>query len=131
MWCEVFPQRSVALTLGGPEAMGPRLRGDDDHQACAAIFVYARYMKTRSIEVDDDTAAALTQRAAERGVSLPELVAELMTLDAAPVAADAADSPGWTAAGSHSRRSKRWPTARRWCAGCRAGARRHSGAGAH
>jgi predicted transcriptional regulator len=48
-------------------------------------------MKTRSIEVDDDTAAALTQRAAERGVSVPELVAELMTLDAAPVAADAAE----------------------------------------
>jgi predicted transcriptional regulator len=48
-------------------------------------------MKTRSIEVDDDTAAALTQRAAERGVSVPELVAELMTLDAAAVAADAAE----------------------------------------
>jgi predicted transcriptional regulator len=48
-------------------------------------------MKTRSIEVDDDTAAALTQRAAERGVSVPELVAELMTLDATPVAADAAE----------------------------------------
>ena len=46
-------------------------------------------MKTRSIEVDDDTAAALTQRAAERGVSVPELVAELVTLDATPVAADA------------------------------------------
>ncbi|HEU0081412.1 MAG TPA: hypothetical protein VFQ87_00945 [Bradyrhizobium sp.] len=48
-------------------------------------------MKTRSIEVDDDTAAALTQRAAERGVSVPQLVAELMTLDAVPVAADAAE----------------------------------------
>ena len=48
-------------------------------------------MKTRSIEVDDDTAAALTQRAAERGVSVPQLVAELMTLDAVPAAADAAE----------------------------------------
>jgi predicted transcriptional regulator len=48
-------------------------------------------MKTRSIEVDDDTAAALTQRAAERGVSVPELVAELVTLDATPVAADATE----------------------------------------
>jgi hypothetical protein len=39
-------------------------------------------MKTRSIEVDDDTATALTQRAAERGVSVPELEAELVTLEA-------------------------------------------------
>jgi predicted transcriptional regulator len=48
-------------------------------------------MKTRSIEVDDDTAAALTQRAAERGVSVPELVAELVTLEAGPVVAEAGD----------------------------------------
>ena len=48
-------------------------------------------MKTRSIEVDDDTATALTQRAAERGVSVPELVAELVTLEAGPDAADAGD----------------------------------------
>jgi predicted transcriptional regulator len=47
-------------------------------------------MKTRSIEVDDDTATALTQRAAERGVSVPELVAELVTLEAGPVVAEAA-----------------------------------------
>ena len=51
------------------------------------VFMYAVCMKTRSIEVDDDTAAALSQRAAERGVSVPELVAELVTLDATPVAA--------------------------------------------
>jgi predicted transcriptional regulator len=44
-------------------------------------------MKTRSIEVDDDTATALTQRAAERGVSVPELV----TLEAGPVVAEAGD----------------------------------------
>jgi predicted transcriptional regulator len=48
-------------------------------------------MKIRSIEVDDDTATALTQRAAERGVSVPELVAELVTLEAGPVVAEAAD----------------------------------------
>jgi predicted transcriptional regulator len=48
-------------------------------------------MKTRSIEVDDDTATALTQRAAERGVSVPELVAELVTLEAGPVVAGAVD----------------------------------------
>jgi predicted transcriptional regulator len=48
-------------------------------------------MKTRSIEVDDDTAVALTQRAAERGVSVPELVAELVTLEAGPVVAEAGD----------------------------------------
>jgi hypothetical protein len=48
-------------------------------------------MKTRSIEVDDDTATALTQRAAERGVSVPELVAELVTLEAGPAGAEAGD----------------------------------------
>jgi len=48
-------------------------------------------MKTRSIEVDDDTATALTQRVAERGVSVPELVAELVTLEAGPVVAEAGD----------------------------------------
>jgi predicted transcriptional regulator len=48
-------------------------------------------MKTQTIEVDDDTAHALIQRAAERGVSVPELVAELVTLDAQPVAADRDD----------------------------------------
>jgi predicted transcriptional regulator len=46
-------------------------------------------MKTRSIEVDHDTADALTRRAAERGVSVPELVAELVTLDAGPTEAEA------------------------------------------
>jgi predicted transcriptional regulator len=54
-------------------------------------FGYHAPMKTRSIEVDDDTATALTQRAAERGVSVPELVAELVTLEAGPVVAEAGD----------------------------------------
>ena len=48
-------------------------------------------MKTQTIEIDDDTAAALKQRAQERGVTVPELVAELVTLAASPVDADAAD----------------------------------------
>jgi hypothetical protein len=48
-------------------------------------------MKTQAIEIDVETAAALEQRAAERGVSVPELVAELVTLEAGPVAADADD----------------------------------------
>jgi hypothetical protein len=48
-------------------------------------------MKTRSIEVDDDTATALTQRAAERGINVPELVAELVTLEAAPAVTEAGD----------------------------------------
>jgi hypothetical protein len=58
-------------------------------------------MKTRSIEVDGDTATALTQRAAERGVSVPELVAELVTLEAGPVLAEAADI---------AERDRRWKT---------------------
>ncbi len=55
------------------------------------VFGYHGPMKTRSIEVDDDTATALTQRAAERGVSVPELVAELVTLEAGPVVAEAGE----------------------------------------
>jgi hypothetical protein len=37
--------------------------------------------KTDTIEVDETTAAILKSRAAERGVSVSELVAELVTLD--------------------------------------------------
>jgi predicted transcriptional regulator len=48
-------------------------------------------MKTQAIEIDVDTAAALEQRAAERGVSVPELVAELVTLEAGPADADVDD----------------------------------------
>jgi predicted transcriptional regulator len=44
-------------------------------------------MKTRSIEIDDDTATALTQRAAERGASVPELV----TMAVGPTVAEAGD----------------------------------------
>lgn len=36
--------------------------------------------RTESIEVDGDTAAALKERAAERGVSVSQLVAELVPL---------------------------------------------------
>jgi predicted transcriptional regulator len=48
-------------------------------------------MKTQTIEIDEDTATALKQRAQERGVTVPELVAELVTLAAGPVDADADD----------------------------------------
>jgi predicted transcriptional regulator len=41
-------------------------------------------MKTQTIEIDDATANALRQRAEERGVSVPELVAELLVLEAGP-----------------------------------------------
>jgi predicted transcriptional regulator len=48
-------------------------------------------MKTQTIEIDDNTAAALKQRAAERGVSVPELVAELVTLETGPADASTDD----------------------------------------
>jgi predicted transcriptional regulator len=48
-------------------------------------------MKTQTIEIDDETAMALKQRAAERGVSVPELVAELVTLEAGPADAGVDD----------------------------------------
>jgi predicted transcriptional regulator len=42
----------------------------------------------KTIEIDDQTATALKQRADERGLSVPELVAELATLEIGPVEAD-------------------------------------------
>jgi hypothetical protein len=48
-------------------------------------------MKTQTIEIDDSTAAALKRRAAEQGVTVPELVAELATLAVSPVEADLDD----------------------------------------
>jgi predicted transcriptional regulator len=48
-------------------------------------------MKTETIEIDEDTAMALKQRARERGVTVPELVAELITLEAGPVETDVAE----------------------------------------
>jgi predicted transcriptional regulator len=48
-------------------------------------------MKTQTIEIDDDTATALKQRAAELGVSVPQLVAELITLEAGPAEVDRDD----------------------------------------
>jgi predicted transcriptional regulator len=48
-------------------------------------------MKTQTIEVDDDTATTLKRRAAERGVSLTELVAELVSLETRPTEASSAD----------------------------------------
>jgi len=55
------------------------------------VFGYNLSMKTQTIEVDDDTATALKQRAAERGVSVPELVAELVNLEARSADADVDD----------------------------------------
>jgi predicted transcriptional regulator len=55
------------------------------------VLGYDPTMKTQTIEIDDDTATALKQRAQERGVTVPELVAELVTLAASPVDADADD----------------------------------------
>jgi hypothetical protein len=40
------------------------------------------------IEVDEETAGVLHTRAAELGVSVPELIAELATLESEPVAVD-------------------------------------------
>jgi predicted transcriptional regulator len=48
-------------------------------------------MKTQIIEIDEGTAMALKQRAQERGVTVPELVAELVTLEAGPLDPDVAD----------------------------------------
>src|ERR1700682_5843835 len=46
------------------------------------VFGYDPQMKTQIIEIDHDTAMALKQR----GLSVPELVAELVTLEAGPSA---------------------------------------------
>ena len=48
-------------------------------------------MKTQTIEIDDGTATALKRRAEERGVTVPELVAQLATLAVSPVEADVDD----------------------------------------
>ncbi|MFY9953578.1 hypothetical protein [Bradyrhizobium sp.] len=84
-------------------------------------------MKTQTIEVDDDTATVLKQRAAELGVSVPQLVAELVMHEAGPAQADGDDvaeldlrwkafeAQGSVAAGGMS------------CGGSKLGVRRHSG----
>ena len=45
-------------------------------------------MKTQTIEVDEVTATTLKTRAAERGVSVSQLVADLVTLESEPIAVD-------------------------------------------
>jgi predicted transcriptional regulator len=77
-------ERRLNPQMGG-DIERPRLL-DQEH-----VLSYDPTMKTQTIEIDDDTAAALKQRAQERGVTVPELVAELVTLAASPVDADAAD----------------------------------------
>jgi hypothetical protein len=44
-------------------------------------------MRTQTIEIDDSTALVLERRAAERGVTVPELVAELATIAVSPIEA--------------------------------------------
>ena len=57
------------------------------------ITSYLRYplgMTTNvTIEVDERTASVLQVRAAERGISVSELVAEFVTLDSEPIALEA------------------------------------------
>ncbi len=48
-------------------------------------------MKTQTIEIDSKTAIALRQRAEERGVTVPELVAELAATEASSAEADRDD----------------------------------------
>jgi hypothetical protein len=48
-------------------------------------------MKMHTIEVDEATAEALRTRAAELGVSISDLVAELAALDKEPVAPESGD----------------------------------------
>jgi predicted transcriptional regulator len=45
-------------------------------------------MKTQTIEIESDIATALKQRAEEQGVTVSELVAELVTVATGPVEAD-------------------------------------------
>jgi predicted transcriptional regulator len=51
-------------------------------------FDMVRFMKTRTIEVDETTAATLRTRAAERGATVAELVAELVLLEGEAVSAE-------------------------------------------
>ena len=48
-------------------------------------------MKTHTIEIDEATATALKTRAAERGMSVSELVAELVALDGEPIEVDSSE----------------------------------------
>jgi hypothetical protein len=79
--------------------------------------------------IDDSTASALKQRAAERGVTVPELVAELVTIAVSPAATDAAEIAELDRAGKRSKRKTRWPRATRSSDGFKHGARQRSGAG--
>jgi hypothetical protein len=76
--------------------------------------------KNQTIEVDGATAAALKERAAERGVSIAELVAELVPLAIGDAAI--ADGPPSSAASRRCRTPKS-------SAGCVAGEVRISGPG--
>ena len=45
-------------------------------------------MKTQTIEIDSDTATALKEHAEEQGITVSQLVAELVTVATGPVEAD-------------------------------------------
>ena len=49
-------------------------------------------MKMQTIEVDEATAHALKTVAAERGLSVPELVPELVSLDSEPVSIESSET---------------------------------------
>jgi hypothetical protein len=51
-----------------------------------------------SIEIDQDTANVLQMRAAELGITVPQLVAELATLDAELETPNPRRSPNWIVA---------------------------------
>jgi predicted transcriptional regulator len=77
---EVTTRRREENRLGGPHGIEPaRLR-----------LGYSRAMNANvSIEVDKHTAEVLEARAAELGVTVSQLIAELAALDGAPREADA------------------------------------------
>ena len=54
-------------------------------------------MRTQTIEIDDSTALVLERRAAERGVTVPELVAELATIAVSPIEASVELDRRWAA----------------------------------
>jgi hypothetical protein len=72
-------------------------------------------MKTQTIELDDATATALRQRAEERGVSVPELLAELLVLETVQLGRATTRSPNWAAAGTHSRPRSLSSPMMTWC----------------
>jgi hypothetical protein len=81
-------------------------------------------MKMQTIEVDEATAATLKTRAAERGVSVSELVAELVSFEASRSPLNQVRLPSWIVAGKPSKvEDVRLYPMRRWCGGSGRGER--------